>query len=92
MSVVKTKLQYYPVAVVGGGPVGVFLSHLLKSYDVEHCLIEKRQEHTSHPQAHYMNSRTMEILRSHNLPMFEEIIMNSPPSKKWRSIYKFPNS
>ena len=87
MNTIEKKILYYPIAIVGGGPVGVFLSHLLTFYDIKHCLIEKRKEHTSHPQAHFMNARTMEILRSYNPSMFQEIISATPPSKQWRSIY-----
>jgi 2-polyprenyl-6-methoxyphenol hydroxylase-like FAD-dependent oxidoreductase len=53
------------VLIVGGGPSGLFLAHLLRSYDVPFCLIEAQtpEQRFKHPQAHFLNTRTMEILK-----------------------------
>jgi 2,4-dichlorophenol 6-monooxygenase len=52
-----------PVLVVGGGGCGLTTSILLSEHGIEHHLIE-RHASTSHlPKAHYLNQRTMEVLR-----------------------------
>ena len=53
------------VLIVGGGPSGLFLAHLLRSYDVPFLLIEAQtpEQRFKHPQAHFLNTRTMEILK-----------------------------
>lgn len=40
-------ITHYPVAIVGGGPVGLLLSLLLSQYNVKHILFEKRYLFTS---------------------------------------------
>jgi 2-polyprenyl-6-methoxyphenol hydroxylase-like FAD-dependent oxidoreductase len=57
-----------PVIIVGGGPVGLFLSLLLSEYRVSHVLLERQNvdQRFQHPQAHFLNTRTMELLRSYN--------------------------
>jgi 2-polyprenyl-6-methoxyphenol hydroxylase-like FAD-dependent oxidoreductase len=51
--------------IVGGGPSGLFLAHLLRSYEVPFLLIEAQtpEQRFKHPQAHFLNTRTMEILK-----------------------------
>ena len=39
--------SYYPVIIVGGGPVGMLTSLLLSEYKVPHCLLERRKEPAS---------------------------------------------
>jgi ribulose 1,5-bisphosphate synthetase/thiazole synthase len=34
--------KHYPIAIIGGGPVGLLLSLLLSQYNVKHYLLEKR--------------------------------------------------
>jgi len=72
------------VAIVGGGPVGLLLSKLLSTYGVHHFVIERRKGNRIHPQAHYLNVRTMEILRSTCWKEFEQTLKDSPPSVTWR--------
>lgn len=74
------------VAIVGGGPVGLYLSHLLSRYGVAHTLIEKRTDRRArpHPQAHYLNMRTMELLRNTYFEVFEDAVIASPPSFYWK--------
>lgn len=52
-----------PVAIVGAGPTGLTMSILLSKLGIPHILLEQKQELTRHPQAHYINYRTMEIFR-----------------------------
>lgn len=52
-----------PVLVVGGGGCGLTTSILLSEHGIDHHLVE-RHTGTSHlPKAHYLNQRTMEVLR-----------------------------
>ena len=51
------------VAIVGGGPVGLTLAALLDRFGVTSCVFEKRASLHRNPQAHVINTRTMEILR-----------------------------
>ena len=54
------------VIVVGAGPVGLVASLLLSKYHVAHVLVEQLAEPDGHPQAHFINCRSMEILRELN--------------------------
>lgn len=74
----------FPVCIVGGGPVGLLLSSLLSQYKVRHCLLERRAVPTSHPQAHFINARSMEILQGHSPASFSAIVAKMPPSEYWR--------
>ena len=52
-----------PVLIVGGGGCGLTTSILLSEHGIDHHLVE-RHTSTSHlPKAHYLNQRTMEVLR-----------------------------
>ena len=54
-----------PVLIVGGGGCGLTTSILLSDFGIDHLMIE-RHASTSHlPKAHYLNQRTMEVLRQH---------------------------
>jgi 2-polyprenyl-6-methoxyphenol hydroxylase-like FAD-dependent oxidoreductase len=57
------------VLIVGGGPTGLFMAHLLQQYQVPFVLLEAQtpDERFRHPQAHFLNTRTMEVLK-HALP------------------------
>ncbi len=56
-----------PVLICGGGGSGLSLSIFLSSLGVKSYLVE-RHGTTSHiPKAHYLNQRTMEILREHGI-------------------------
>lgn len=76
-----------PVVIIGGGPTGLLTSILLSQFNVPSILLEAktpRQLH-SHPQAHYLNLRTMEILR-HCMPrVYDEVMESMPPVKDWES-------
>jgi 2-polyprenyl-6-methoxyphenol hydroxylase-like FAD-dependent oxidoreductase len=72
------------VAIVGAGPVGLLLSKLLTSYHVPHFLIDRRIGKRHHPQAHYLNIRSMEIIKAHVPRVFRQILAQSPPSVTWR--------
>jgi 2-polyprenyl-6-methoxyphenol hydroxylase-like FAD-dependent oxidoreductase len=77
-----------PIVIVGGGPVGLWLALLLSEFRVPSVLIEAQtaSERFRHPQAHFLNTRTMEILR-HCVPptIHERIVAAMPPSHQWDS-------
>ena len=87
------------VLIVGGGPSGLVLSALLSRLGVRSILLEQRGEPTTHPQAHFVGVRTMEILRG--LGVFDAEAVDgagrrqdgldaavraaSPPREHWRT-------
>ncbi len=56
-----------PVLIVGGGGCGLMSSILLSDLGIEHLLIERHEGTSLLPKAHYLNQRTMEIMRQHGL-------------------------
>ena len=82
-----------PVAIVGGGPTGLILSILLSQFNVPSSLFETRQEEEVllHPQAHYLNLRTMEILKHYIPSVYEKVIAEAPPVPHWES-FNFSHS
>jgi len=82
-----SNLEHTPITIVGGGPSGILLSILLSRYNVPSTLFERKTEAqlTSHPQAHFINLRTMEILRHCTDPIVTKEIWNSvPPIEEWQ--------
>lgn len=74
----------FDVGVVGGGPVGILMSNLLNQFGVSHCLIEKRINPSKHPQAHYLNTRSTEIIGASLPCCYSGIVEAMPPSLAWR--------
>ncbi|XP_073387845.1 uncharacterized protein [Physcomitrium patens] len=72
-----------PVLIVGAGPVGLTLSILLSQYGVPSLLVDKRKRLPEHPQAHFLNNRTMEIFRKME-GLTAEIETKQPPVDQWR--------
>ncbi|MGB3072514.1 MAG: FAD-dependent monooxygenase [Ottowia sp.] len=56
-------MQSFPIAIVGGGPVGLSMSLQLSLLGVRHVLFERNTEPTQHPKSRAINVRTMEIFR-----------------------------
>ena len=56
-----------PVLIVGGGGCGLTTSILLSDLGVDHLLVERHGGTSNLPKAHYLNQRTMEVLRQHGL-------------------------
>ncbi len=80
----QTQRSHYPVAIIGGGPVGLLTSLLLSEYKVPHCLIERREQPTMHPQAHFIHSRSVEIFQAHLPRVYKQILSEKPDSRCWR--------
>ncbi|KAH9936107.1 FAD binding domain-containing protein [Fomitopsis serialis] len=55
--------EIYPVAIIGGGPVGLCSSILLSLRGIPHVLFERRPSTSIHPKACGINQRTTEIFR-----------------------------
>ncbi|CAK4090127.1 unnamed protein product [Aphanomyces euteiches] len=73
------------VLITGGGPVGLTLGLLLEHvYKVPVDIVERQMQPTQHPQAHFMNLRTMEILRTHLPRLHDRILDIAAPPHEWR--------
>ncbi|XP_039017976.1 2,4-dichlorophenol 6-monooxygenase-like [Hibiscus syriacus] len=72
-----------PVLIVGAGPVGLVLSILLNKFGVQCSVLEKNKGFSQHPQAHFINNRTMEVFRKLD-GLAEEIQRSQPPVNLWR--------
>ena len=73
------------ICIVGAGPTGMFLSILLSKYGVYHTLIDRKLKPTDHPQAHFINARSMEMLRDTLKPTtYKNLLEESPSSEEWR--------
>ena len=55
--------EQVPVAIVGAGPVGLTLAHLLAKMGVQSTVLERSPGPPTHPQAHFINVRSMEVFR-----------------------------
>lgn len=56
-----------PVLIIGGGGCGLTSSIFLSNLGVDHLLVERHQGTSILPKAHYLNQRTMEVLRQHGV-------------------------
>ncbi|XP_073021149.1 uncharacterized protein [Primulina eburnea] len=72
-----------PVLIVGAGPVGLVLSILLTKLGVKCAVLEKSKVFSRHPQAHFINNRSMEVFRKLN-GLADVILRSQPPVDSWR--------
>ncbi|KAG8365927.1 hypothetical protein BUALT_Bualt17G0022900 [Buddleja alternifolia] len=72
-----------PVLIVGAGPVGLVLSILLTKLGVKCAVVEKSRDFSRHPQAHFINNRSMEVFRKLD-GLADEILRYQPPVDLWR--------
>jgi 2-polyprenyl-6-methoxyphenol hydroxylase-like FAD-dependent oxidoreductase len=78
-----TALAQTKVVIIGAGPIGLTTSLLLDGFGVEHWVVEQRSAPSDHPQAHFLSTRSMEILRE--IPGLEAAIRaKAPPLEAWR--------
>jgi 2-polyprenyl-6-methoxyphenol hydroxylase-like FAD-dependent oxidoreductase len=72
------------VLVVGGGPVGLIVTLLLRQLGLSVVVIEQRDGPQTAPSAHVVSARTLEILRGLGLDMAEiEALAQSPSEGAW---------
>jgi 2-polyprenyl-6-methoxyphenol hydroxylase-like FAD-dependent oxidoreductase len=55
------------VIIVGGGPVGLMLAHVLGQLGVRTLLVERENHPTRHPKMDITNARSMELFRRYGL-------------------------
>ncbi|KAK9072259.1 hypothetical protein SSX86_008692 [Deinandra increscens subsp. villosa] len=72
-----------PVLIVGAGPVGLVLSVLLTKLGIKCAVVERSMAFSRHPQAHFINNRSMEVFRKLD-GLTEEIQRSQPPVELWR--------
>ncbi|KAL4573859.1 hypothetical protein LXL04_020679 [Taraxacum kok-saghyz] len=72
-----------PVLIIGAGPVGLVLSVLLTKLGVKCAVLERSKTFSKHPQAHFINNRSMEVFRKLD-GLAEEIQRCQPPVELWR--------
>ena len=74
---------------MGGGPVGLYLSTLLSHYQIPNIVLEAQSvtQRFSHPAAHFLNTRTMELLEStlSAAGVAQQIRAAMPPVREWQS-------
>lgn len=70
------------VLIVGAGPVGLTLSHLLSRIGISSLILERDSAFSDHPKAHVMSSRTLEIYSSIGLD--QDIYNLAPPPSEWQ--------
>ena len=76
----------HDVIIIGGGPTGLLLSNLLSSYNIHsQLLLDKRpiNEVLKHPQAHFINIRSMEILKAELRNVYNGVINEMPNVNEW---------
>lgn len=79
----KVEDSILPVLIVGAGPVGLTLALLLTKLGVRCAVLEKSKAFSRHPQAHFINNRSMEVFRKLD-SLAEEIQQFQPPVDLWR--------
>lgn len=81
--VLKGNDVVHPVLIIGAGPVGLVLSILLTKLGIKCTVLERNKAFSKHPQAHFINNRSMEIFRKID-GLVEEIQRSQPPVELWR--------
>uniref|UniRef100_A0A7N0ZZ29 FAD-binding domain-containing protein n=1 Tax=Kalanchoe fedtschenkoi TaxID=63787 RepID=A0A7N0ZZ29_KALFE len=82
-TVIHSDKNVLPVLIVGAGPVGLLLSILLTKLGVKCAVLEKSAAFSKHPQAHFINNRSMEVFHRLN-GLAKEIQRKQPPVDQWR--------
>jgi 2-polyprenyl-6-methoxyphenol hydroxylase-like FAD-dependent oxidoreductase len=92
LSTTSTSTIQTPVLIVGGGPTGLLLANLLQAYQTPFCLVEALtpEQRFQHPQAHFLNTRTMEIMK-HSFPsIYREMQRQMQPVEEWKRFHFGP--
>ncbi len=72
------------VGICGGGPTGLLLSSLLSRYGVSNVVLEREKMPSPVPQAHFINIRSMEVLRHALGGLDRAVTEKMPPIDHWR--------
>jgi 2-polyprenyl-6-methoxyphenol hydroxylase-like FAD-dependent oxidoreductase len=74
------------IVIVGGGPCGLLMSLYLSKYRVPSVLFEQQtpRQKFQHPQAHFLNTRTMEILKFDFPFVYERVRDAMAPVQEWK--------
>ena len=86
----NTPTKVHDAIIIGGGPSGLLLSNLLSSYNIHsHLLFDKRPESEllKHPQAHFINIRSMEILKSEVPNVYNGVLKEMPDVEEWEAFH-----
>ena len=70
------------VLIAGAGPVGLTCSHLLSRLGVSNTILERQSKLATHPSAHFLHSRTMEIFET--IGIADSIYNSMPSTEEWR--------
>lgn len=82
---VSPSSRVFEVLIAGAGPVGLTLSSLLSRFGVANLVLERSQGLPTHPQAHFINCRTMEIFQHAFPPQLQRHLQGLTPSLHyWR--------
>ncbi len=82
----KSKVEETDVLVVGGGGCGLNLSIFLADLGVNFVTVERSEHLAQLPKAHYLNQRTMEILRQHQYAD-DVYALGTPPHNMSRAMW-----
>ena len=77
-------MERVPVAIVGGGPVGLVAALELARYGIRSLLVERHEGTTWHPKARNLNTRTMEIARGWGAAVHDALVSINLP-RAWTS-------
>ncbi len=72
------------VGICGGGPTGLLLSSLLSRYGISNMVVERNKVPSTVPQAHFINIRSMEVLRHALGGLDRAVTEKMPPLDHWR--------
>jgi putative polyketide hydroxylase len=72
--------QETDVAIVGAGPAGLALGLCLARQGLRSIIVERRAALSTHPRAHYINTRTMELFLQWGI--HDEVVARSYPVDK----------
>lgn len=75
------------VLIVGGGPAGLVSALCFARLGIKTIVVEKKIHHTTHPKAHEISARTLEILESIGIPIRELAREASPHEDASRIVF-----